>query len=85
LKNTAVQAEKYTVFLEYKTTIFPDSSSKKNGGLSYNRAQSSKNRANAFVISNTVNILLGWVVQLFRCIIFFVLSHTTRPHLWQHP
>jgi hypothetical protein len=68
--------------LEYKTIFFPDSSSKK---LSYNRAQSSKNRVNVSVISNTMNNCLGWVVQLFCCIIFFVLSHTTRPHVWQHP
>jgi hypothetical protein len=45
----------------------------KNGGSSYNRAQSSKKRTNVFVISNTVKICLGWVVQLFRCDIFFVL------------
>jgi hypothetical protein len=56
----------------------------KNGGLSYNRAQSSKKRANVFVITNTVKICLGWVVQLFHCIIFFILSRTMRPHLWQH-
>jgi hypothetical protein len=53
----------------------------KSGGLSYNRAQSSKNRANVFVIRNTVKICLGWVLQLFHCVIFFVLSRTTRPHV----
>jgi hypothetical protein len=57
----------------------------KNGGLSYNRAQSSKNRANVFVVSNTVNICLSWVVQMFRCVTFLVLSRTTRPHVRQHP
>jgi hypothetical protein len=41
------------------------------GGLSYDRAQSSKTTANVFVTSNTIKICLGWVVQLFRCIIFF--------------
>jgi hypothetical protein len=50
----------------------------KNGGSSYNRAQSSKNRANVFVISNTVNIRLSWVVQLFRCVIFFLFYHVPR-------
>jgi hypothetical protein len=28
-------------------------------------------------------LLLGWVVQLFCCVNFFVLSHTMRPHVWQ--
>jgi hypothetical protein len=44
---------------------------KKGGGSSYNCTQSTKNRANVFVVSNTVNICLGWVVQLFRCVIVF--------------
>jgi hypothetical protein len=58
----------------------------KNGGCHIiNHTQSSKNRANVFVISNTVYICLGWVVQLFRCVIFFVLSCTTQPHVWWHP
>jgi hypothetical protein len=56
----------------------------KMGGLSYNRTQSSKNRANVFVISNTMTICLAWVVQMFRCAIFSVLSCTTRLHVWKH-
>jgi hypothetical protein len=40
-------------------------------GSCYNGAQSSKNRANVFVTSNTINICLGSVVQLFHCVIFF--------------
>jgi hypothetical protein len=44
----------------------------KNGESSYKLAQSSKNRANVFVISNTLKICLGWAVQLFRCVNFFV-------------
>jgi hypothetical protein len=61
--------------LEYKTNFFLIHHLK-NGGLSYISAQSSKNRANVFVISNTVTICLGWVVRLFSCVIFFVLSRT---------
>jgi hypothetical protein len=51
-----------TVFTRIQDeNFFPDLSPKKLGGgsSSYNRAQSSKNRANVFVISNTVNICLG--------------------------
>jgi hypothetical protein len=47
------------------------------GGSSYNRAQSSKNRANFFDISNTVKICLGWVVRLFRCVAF-LFYHVSR-------
>lgn len=47
---------------EYKTKFFPNSSSK-NGELCCNCAQSSNNRADAFVISNTESFL-GWLVQM---------------------
>jgi hypothetical protein len=70
----------YRIYSNIRRNVFPDSHLK-NGGSSYNRAKSSKNRVNVFVISNTVNICLGWVVQLFHCIIFFVLSRTMRPHV----
>jgi hypothetical protein len=61
--------------LEYKMKIFFLIHHLKNGGSSYNRAQSSKNRVNVFVISNTMKICLHWVVQLFCCVIFFFLFY----------
>jgi hypothetical protein len=57
--------------LEYKAKIFSWFIILNMGGSSYIRAQSSKNRANVFVINNTVKICLGWVLQLFHCVIFF--------------
>jgi hypothetical protein len=71
------QCSKYHIYSDIRRKFFPDSSSKK-WGMSYNFAQSSKNRANAFVISNTMKICLGWVVQLFRCVIFFLFCHVPR-------
>lgn len=38
------------------------------------------NRANVF-ITITMNTSLGWVVQLFHCIMFFVLSHCATSHM----
>jgi hypothetical protein len=60
-----------TIFAQIKDENFFLIHHPKNGGSSYNHAQSSKNRANVFVINNTMKICLGWVVQLFRCVIFF--------------
>jgi hypothetical protein len=81
MEKRAHQHHKYGIYSNMRLKIFliyhP-----KNGGLSYNCTQSFKNRANVFVISNTMNICLGWVVQLFRCFIFFVLSRTARTHVW---
>jgi hypothetical protein len=71
--------QKYTVFTRIQDENFFLILHLIDGGSSYSRAQSSNNRANVFVISDTVKICLGWVVQLFRCIIFFcfIIYHAT--------
>jgi hypothetical protein len=76
--NNLKQKHNYHIYSNIRRKFFPDSSSK-NWGLSYNHAQSSKNRANVFVISNTMNLCLGCVVQLLRCVIFFcfIMYHAT--------
>jgi hypothetical protein len=54
----------YHIYSNIRQKFVPDLSSK-NAGLSYNRAQISKNGANVFVISNAVKICVDWVVQFF--------------------
>jgi hypothetical protein len=49
----------FTVFTQIQDENFFLIHHLKNGGSSNNRAQSSKNRANVFVTSNTINICLG--------------------------
>jgi hypothetical protein len=62
--------DKIPYLLECKTKFFFLIHHLRNGGSSYNRAQSSKNGANFFYISNTVKICLGRVVRLFHCVTF---------------
>jgi hypothetical protein len=67
----------YHTYSNKRRKFFPDSSSKKMGGHLIIAHKVPRIGCMFFVISNTVNICLGWVVQLFHCVIFFVLSRTT--------
>jgi hypothetical protein len=63
------QLKKLPIFISIQDNFFPPNSSSKKL-RSYNNVHIS-NRANVSVINDTVNILLGWVIQLFHCITYF--------------
>jgi hypothetical protein len=76
----------YHIYSNIRRKFFPDSSSKEmggGGGVSYNRAQSSKNRANDFVISNNLFRLGSTAASLYH--LFCFITYHVRPHEWQHP